>query len=74
MISGESAASIEREAEGFSETFERNCQTARRHIPQDSDVHKVDKVSTILRRPRILSGNCSSSLSAATAPRVWAVD
>ena len=79
MISEESAASIERErervgAEGSSETFECNNQTARRHIPEDSDVHKVHKVITILRRPFTLSGNCRLCLYAATPPLgVWAV-
>ena len=73
-MSEEPAASIEKEAEGASETFQRNYQTARCHIPEDSDVHKVDKVITILRQPFTLSGNCRLSLSAATPPRVWAVD
>ena len=73
VISEESAAS-EREAEGSSVTLERNYQTARRHIPEDSDVHKVDQVITILRRHFILSGSCRLWLFAATPPRVWAVD
>jgi len=74
VISEEPAAIIEKEVEGSSETFERNYQNARHHIPEDSDVHRVDKVITILRRPFILSGNCRWSLSAATPPHVWAVD